>query len=140
MSQAVSNRLKRTGKAALPVNSRLRRSECRCEKPRVGWDKLASSAGPPSSITLFSGGPARRSAAGPTLRPFFNRPLLLPDTWQGQAEREPGGSLLIALQVTAEIAGEAASEAQAQADSGGGLGGLCGGFAERLEELSSRGR
>ncbi len=37
----------------------------------VGWDKLASSAGPPSKPTAESGGPARRSAAGPTLQRFF---------------------------------------------------------------------
>ena len=44
---------------------------------QVGWDQLASSAGPPSvfksptinRLLAQFGGPARRSAAGPTLRP-----------------------------------------------------------------------
>ncbi len=34
----------------------------------VGWDKLASSAGPPESPLETPGGPARRNAARPTLR------------------------------------------------------------------------
>ncbi len=34
----------------------------------VGWDKLASSAGPPEAPLELLGGTARRSAACPTLR------------------------------------------------------------------------
>lgn len=41
----------------------------------VGWDKLVSSAGPPfpQSLKRFSssGGPVRRSAAGPTLQSYL---------------------------------------------------------------------